>query len=600
MHYFTLVHLSTNSSNLLYMGISIMSSQIHEIKRIKVSPVKDNSILAKTRYLPSNLRLRVVEHPQNIKPYGNFVLADDAQKLAVLKSKGSFFGGLSDDLIMEIVNLLDTPDLIHLMHTSRYFYGFVSFDQIWRDLYIKRLLQQEQGKSIRFSKWRGSWRNSVLGIDCQSKINCDVVYSDILYEQYQNSQVKYQDLFSNLIKEQEVLRQQKPLVMKNSAPLKSYYKGRIPRIDEETFTMEDYNTNWYNHPFILQSADKNRWPKWTTDYLQDKFSDVKFRQESVEWRLSRYMDYARNNNDEKPLYLFDCNSNATRELGKEFSPPPYAKDDLLKVLGESRPDHLWLTVGPTRSGSGFHKDPNSTCAWNAVLQGAKLWIMFPPDMLPPGIHTDESESEVTAPVDVAEWVLSGFYNDAVKISDQAYNNQGLSCVIGMTFPGDCMYVPAQWWHTVINFEDTVALTANFVPSVRLEEVLKFFKNKQDQVSGFHAKKFRKHLEEFIVHEGDTLDKNMHSKFEKFLNASNMKDTDEDVGELHTSTIDLPVFEFLVEKLRRTKYSERLEKALDAIRKEENKTKPSGRSQLWENLAKEKSNGFSFSFNLGVS
>ena len=157
-----------------------MSSQIHEIKRIKVSPVKDNSILAKTRYLPSNLRLRVVEHPQNIKPYGNFVLADDAQKLAVLKSKGSFFGGLSDDLIMEIVNLLDTPDLIHLMHTSRYFYGFVSFDQIWRDLYIKRLLQQEQGKSIRFSKWRGSWRNSVLGIDCQSKINCDVVYSDNL------------------------------------------------------------------------------------------------------------------------------------------------------------------------------------------------------------------------------------------------------------------------------------------------------------------------------------------------------------------------------------------------------------------------------------
>lgn len=89
-----------------------MSSQIHEIKRIKVSPVKDNSILAKTRYLPSNLRLRVVEHPQNIKPYGNFVLADDAQKLAVLKSKGSFLGGLSDDLIMEIVSLLDTPDLI--------------------------------------------------------------------------------------------------------------------------------------------------------------------------------------------------------------------------------------------------------------------------------------------------------------------------------------------------------------------------------------------------------------------------------------------------------------------------------------------------------
>ena len=40
--------------------------------------------------------------------------------------------------------------------------------------------------------------------------------------------------------------------------------------------------------------------------------------------------------------------------------------------------------GPERSGSSFHKDPNSTCAWNAVLRGAKKWILYPPHVTPPG------------------------------------------------------------------------------------------------------------------------------------------------------------------------------------------------------------------------
>lgn len=38
----------------------------------------------------------------------------------------------------------------------------------------------------------------------------------------------------------------------------------------------------------------------------------------------------------------------------------------------------WLIIGPHRSGSSFHVDPNATCAWNAVVSGAKKWILFPP------------------------------------------------------------------------------------------------------------------------------------------------------------------------------------------------------------------------------
>ena len=65
--------------------------------------------------------------------------------------------------------------------------------------------------------------------------------------------------------------------------------------------------------------------------------------------------------------------------------PKYFDEDLFSVLGdEGRPDFRWLIMGPPRSGSTFHKDPNATSAWNAVITGSKKWIMYPPHALPPG------------------------------------------------------------------------------------------------------------------------------------------------------------------------------------------------------------------------
>ena len=65
--------------------------------------------------------------------------------------------------------------------------------------------------------------------------------------------------------------------------------------------------------------------------------------------------------------------------------PKYFDEDLFSVLGDAgRPDHRWLIMGPPRSGSTFHKDPNATSAWNAVVTGSKKWILYPPNVLPPG------------------------------------------------------------------------------------------------------------------------------------------------------------------------------------------------------------------------
>ena len=110
------------------------------------------------------------------------------------------------------------------------------------------------------------------------------------------------------------------------------------------------------------------------------------------------------------------------------------------------------------------------------MSGTKYWIMFPPNSPPPGVITDGAlEGQVTAPVSVAEWFLSGFYEQA-KLQPQFHH--------AVCSPGQMMYVPAGWWHLVINLSDCIAMTGNFVPPPKLPFVLDFLKNKPEQISGF--------------------------------------------------------------------------------------------------------------------
>ncbi|KAG7827544.1 hypothetical protein KL920_004307 [Ogataea angusta] len=419
--------------------------------------------------IPPSLSLQVVSHPLKIRPAGNLLLAGKETEEKLHMSMGDFYR-FPEQLIMDILGHLDSAaDLGRVMRVSRFFYAFASSDELWKQLYLR---------GERFDTWQGSWKESVLRRK-QSAIDCSIVHSDLLFVPYQNSQVDYSKLFESIIITENKRRHQ---VRPASANIP--YDLSIPRLDESTMTASLFSSRFHDRPFILKSADAARWPAWTIDTLTARFPDTVFRQEYVQWPLRLYAEYCASNQDESPLYLFDCNSDAMKQLKTEFVRPGVFCEDMFDVFTRHgcscRPDHTWLIVGPHRSGSTFHKDPNNTSAWNTVLDGSKLWIMLPPDVTPPGVHTNEDESEVTSPLGLAEWVLSGFFNDTLKVARTEHR-----CAIGITFPGECLHVPAGWWHMVINLEDTVALTANFVPECKLEEVARFFRKKQDQISGFH-------------------------------------------------------------------------------------------------------------------
>lgn len=207
--------------------------------------------------------------------------------------------------------------------------------------------------------------------------------------------------------------------------------------------------------------------------------------------------------DESPFYLFDASFADDPHASLEWRVPKFfqqlsttaadassqydmsaVRSDLFSLLGLLRPDHRWIIAGPARSGSGWHKDPNGTSAWNAVLSGRKAWMLLPPHITPPGVYVSQDEAEVTAPLSIAEWLLDFATETRRLYGPEAPRAEDRVLLEGVCEEGQVLYVPSGWWHLVINLEESVALTQNFVSPAELAIVLDFMKNKADQLSGF--------------------------------------------------------------------------------------------------------------------
>ena len=550
-------------------------------------------------------------HPLGVKPSGNALIESASQKDIKNTSK-KLLGNLSvlpEDLLIELISYIDDPkDLQSLGSCSRILYVYTYDEELWRKIYTKEYLRlenelenpdQERISPFGCSEWKGSWRKTLLKLDEEALIQCNnLIFSDTLYRPYQCSKIDYQELFKKVIEFE-----------KSSYDLGTTLNPEfgVPRFQEDDFSISTFHQEYIQKPFILQNQNaKNddgtpRWPRWTLDDLLKRFPHELFRQEAVKWDLSLYARYFKANRDESPLYLFDCNSSAIKVISKEYKPPAIYQDDYFKLFQENgvkcRPDHRWLIAGPARSGSTFHKDPNHTSAWNTGLCGMKLWVMLPPGENPPGVMTDKEEEEVTSPVGIAEWIISGYYNDAVRLAQEG------RCQICVTFPGECIYVPSGWWHSVINLTDSVALTENFVPEPIVPKVMNFFKNKPTQISGFHLKDFLQSVRTYLQEDRQNSDRI--EKLRSFVeNSADYKLDNEDCGVLDTKELHPPIYEFFVELISTSKYADKLEQfsnkmaALEQAVLQEKRANAAANvreSEAWNQLTKQASESFSFGF-----
>lgn len=365
-----------------------------------------------------------------VQPLGNLYFSSCAHN-----SRNTGLGNLqilTDELVLDILGLLDATHLANLSAVSKSLYIFCTHEPLWRNLVLEKY-----GGDFLFD---GSWSYTYVktckpligNLSGGGSLGLKVkdFYSDYLFQSW---------LCANLEMRPEWLERDNIL------------RRRGISVDEFVRDFEEPNK-----PVLLEGC-LDGWAalgKWDREYLVETCRDARFAVGPVEMKIDDFFRYSDQAREERPLYLFDPKfGEKVPILDSDYEVPVYFNEDLFSVLGKERPDYRWIIIGPAGSGSSFHIDPNSTSAWNAVIKGSKKWVLFPPDVVPPGVHPSPDGAEVACPVSIIEWFMN-FYS-----ATKDWKKKPIECICKA---GEVIFVPNGWWHLVINLEDSVAITQNFV------------------------------------------------------------------------------------------------------------------------------------------
>lgn len=143
----------------------------------------------------------------------------------------------------------------------------------------------------------------------------------------------------------------------------------------------------------------------------------------------------------------------------------------------ARPPFRWFLIGPKRSGTPMHIDPNLTSAWNTSLHGHKLWVMVP-GHYPKWIINGRNASEES---DYVQYSAIDYF---VKLLDKVKAEEAnlpdlITCI---QHPGETVYVPGGWWHAVLNLNDTMAVTQNYCNSQNFDKVWRAVRSARPEIS----------------------------------------------------------------------------------------------------------------------
>ncbi|XP_030512497.1 F-box protein At5g06550 [Rhodamnia argentea] len=441
--------------------------QPHQLETVEQEEEEEEAE-AEDGELGFHLKSSARSNAHGVQPLGNLFLSPNATN-----SRNTGLGALqnlTDELLLEILGLLSATQLGILATVSKSFYIFCNHEPLWRNLVLEAL-----GGDFSFNR---SWKSTYVA-GCHPSFDVGSVgdlgleirdfYSDYVFQSW---------LCANLEMKPEWLERD------------NIVRKRGISVEEFVRSFEEPNK-----PVLLEGC-MDGWlalEKWNRDYLVKTCSGVRFSVGPVEMRLEDYFCYSDQTREERPLYLFDPKfGEKVPVLGLDYEVPVYFREDLFSVLGNERPDYRWIIIGPSGSGSSFHIDPNSTSAWNAVITGSKKWVLFPPDVVPPGVHPSPDGAEVACPVSINEWFMN-FYG-----ATKSWKKKPVECICKA---GEVIFVPSGWWHMVINLEESIAITQNYVSSRNLLNVLDFLKkpNASTLVSGTRDRvnlhdKFKKAVE----------------------------------------------------------------------------------------------------------
>jgi hypothetical protein len=189
-------------------------------------------------------------------------------------------------------------------------------------------------------------------------------------------------------------------------------------------------------PVIVEGAARamKAFTRWTDAYLDDVLTGTKAVVRFGDGRLGRlpfkaFLAHLRSPSHFKTssgaMYLTDC------YIQPSFGDPwrEALAHDAQFPLDRQGIYAEWISLyaGPAGTMTTWHQDIFSTHTWLAQLRGEKAWTLCAPD--------------------------AGFHEGA-----PAQDAQGLEAILR---PGDLIYLPPNWWHTVTNCSPTLSISGNF-------------------------------------------------------------------------------------------------------------------------------------------
>lgn len=215
---------------------------------------------------------------------------------------------------------------------------------------------------------------------------------------------------------------------------------------------------------------------------------------SIEVKLKNFLIYTRrfSFSDRFPLYIFDGSVPHWRDAQRKrimvknlFRPPKFFKQDYMAYLGkEDRPPWKWLLIGPKNSGTALHVDPLGTSAWNRLLFGEKIWLLFSPETPGELLQLNHSGSYCE---EACDWMITMYPRTQCNSWPQEYKP-----LLAFQLPGDVMFVPSGWWHLVLNVKTSVAVTQNFVSQENFPQVWEKTSKEKPDLAVMWSKALLKH------------------------------------------------------------------------------------------------------------
>ncbi|KAJ7331683.1 hypothetical protein OS493_019277 [Desmophyllum pertusum] len=226
--------------------------------------------------------------------------------------------------------------------------------------------------------------------------------------------------------------------------------------------MHETRSSLYHFGVMDDWKAMNKWPFEKFQHDPRIVDGVNIGQRVMPVPLPNYVKYLKERaaNETAPWVIFMSDVfDIYPELRGDYIIPDYfseSDDFMTGVEDDLRLDWRWILMAAKRSGSGWHVDPANTTGWLALVQGAKLWGMYPPSVYHiPGVKNNYYQKRDYDMEDAFYWWI--YTRPYLK------SNLPIECV---QKPGDIVFIPSGWWHSVLNLDDTVAVTQNFCNKYR--------------------------------------------------------------------------------------------------------------------------------------